>query len=121
MIEIRKAVNTYLKTLHPRVYFQEAPMDAIFPYIVYDLPNSFGDGEGGEVVNLDIDGWDSNNLGDTIVIENLMQIINSIDKQVLATDKITVVFYLDNKIPLLDDNKQIKRRKYIYSGLLIRR
>lgn len=120
MIEVRKALNLYLKTLHPRVYFQTAPENAVFPYIVYDLPNIISDGEGGEIVTLDIDGWDMNTTGDTTTIENLMQTINSIDKQVLTTDEITVVFYLENKMALIDDDKRIKRRKYTYSGNLIR-
>lgn len=118
MTEVRKALNTYLKTLHPRVYFQVAPENALFPYVVFDLPNSFSDGEGGEIVTLDIDGWDLNNTGDTTVIENLMKTINSLDKQVLTTDEITVVFYLENKMALADDDKHIKRRKYTYSGKL---
>lgn len=121
MIEIRKALSTYLKTLHTRVYFQIAPTDAIYPYIIYDLPNSFSDGEGGEVVTLDIDGWDSNITGDTTIIENLMKTINVLDKKTLTTDEIVVTFYLENKIPLLDDDKAIKRRKYIYQGRLMRR
>ena len=121
MIEIRKAINTYLKTLHTRVYFQVAPKNAVFPYIIYDLPNSFSDGEGGETITLDIDGWDMNSTGDTAAIENLMKTVNHIDKKTLITDEIAVTFYLENKIPLLDDDKNIKRRKYIYSGRLLRR
>lgn len=121
MIDVRKAVSTYLKTLHSRVYFQIAPENAVFPYIVYDIPNSFSDGEGGEVVTLDIDGWDLNNTGDTTAIEALMQTINTLDKKVLTTDNISVVFYLENKMPLIDDDKRIKRRKYTYSGKLFRR
>jgi hypothetical protein len=132
MIEVRKAVSTYLKTLHPRVYNQVAPEDAVFPYIVYDLPNSFSDGEGGEVVTLDVDGWDLNNTADTTVIESLMQTINGytdadgnivqgLDKKILTTDNISVVYYLENKMALIDDDKRIKRRKYTYSGRLMRR
>lgn len=121
MIEVRKAINTYLKTLHPRVYFQIAPESATFPYIVYDLPNSFSDGEGSELISLDIDGWDTNNTGDSTALENLMKTINSIDKKTLTTTEIAITLFLDNKIPLLDDDKAIHRRKYIYSGRLIRR
>lgn len=121
MIEVRKAINTYLKTLHPRIYFQQAPEDAIFPYIIYDIPNSFSDGEGGEIITLDIDGWDSNTTRDSTVIENLMKTINAIDKKTLSTNEVTLTLFLDNKIPLLDDDKNIHRRKYIYSGKLIRR
>ena len=121
MIEVRKELNKYLKTLHPRVYFQIAPETATFPYIIYDLPNSFSDGEGGEIITLDIDGWDYNEIGDTTTIETLMQTINVIDKKTLSTEDMAVTFFLENKIPLIDDDKRIKRRKYVYSGRLIRR
>lgn len=121
MIEVRKVINTYLKTLHPRIYFQVAPEVAVFPYVVYDLPSSFSDGEGGEIITLDIDGWDMNNTRDTTVIENLMKTINAIDKKTLTTSEIALTLFLDNKIPLLDDDKNIHRRKYTYSGRLIRR
>lgn len=131
MIEVRKAIKSFLKSIHPnvtidgktisRVFFQQAPEDAIFPYIVYDLPNSFSDGEGGELISLDIDGWDSNITRDTTVIENLMKTINTIDKKTLTTSEIALTLFLDNKIPLLDDDKNIHRRKYIYSGRLLRK
>jgi len=121
MIETRKVLNTYLKTLQPRVYFQVAPNDAVFPYIIYDLPSIYDDGEGLETVTLDIDGWDLNNTGDSTIIENLMSEINSLNKKTLTNDKISVTFYLENKLALLDDDKRIKRRKYTYSGRLFRR
>ena len=120
MIEIRQVLSTYLKTLHPRVYFQVAPDNAIYPYLIYDIPSIYCDGEGGESVVLDIDGWDSNTTGDTTAVENLMLAINALDKKVLTTDNMSVVFYLDNKMALTDTDKSIKRRKYTYSGRLMR-
>jgi hypothetical protein len=131
MIALRTVLSAYLKTLHSRIYFQIAPENAVYPYIVYDLPSIFSDGEGGETITLDIDGWDFNETGDTALIETLMATINGVtdiynnstglDKKVLATDEISVVLYLENKMALLDDEKRIKRRKYTYSGQLIRR
>jgi len=50
-----------------------------------------------------------------------MKTINAIDKKTLTTNEIAITLFLDNKIPLLDDDKTIHRRKYIYSGRLIRR
>lgn len=131
MIRIRTALNNYLKTLHPRVYFQDAPKDAPFPYIVYSV-SMYPDGEGFERVVLDIDGWDSNNNNDATVIENLMQkvngyigadgeIIQGLDKKTLTTDNMSVVFYLDSKLPVEDTDKRIKRRKYSYTGKLYNR
>lgn len=121
MIELRTALSTYLKTLHPRVYFQGAPENAVFPYIVYDIPQSVSDGENYEVINLDIDGWDSNSTGDTVVLETLMSNISAIDKHTLITDNIAVTFYLETKLTLEDDDKRIKRRKYTYQGKLFKR
>jgi hypothetical protein len=131
MIEVRKALIPFLKTLHPRVYYQIAPENAIYPYIVYDIPSIFCDGEGGEVVVLDIDGWDSNDTGDTTIIETLMATINGklddegnptgLDKKTLITSEIAVTYFIENKLSLTDEDKKIKRRKYIYTGKLMRR
>lgn len=121
MIELRTALQEYLKTLHQRVYFQGAPNNAKYPYIVYDIPSIVPDGEGYELITVDIDGWDSNDTGDTMSIENLMTNINALDKKVLTTDNISVVFYLDNKLTVIDDDKRIKRRRYTYQGKLYRR
>lgn len=121
MIEVRTVLNTYLKALHPRVYFQTAPDNAVFPYIIYDIPSIFCDGEGSEVVALDIDGWDSNSTGDTTIIENLMKNINDLDKKTLMNEDIVATFFLENKLALTDDDKKIKRRKYIFYGKLMRR
>lgn len=121
MIELRILLQEYLKTLHSRVYFQTVNEKEMFPYIIYDFPNSIPDGEGYELITVDIDGWDYNNTGDTTEIENLMRIINSLDKKTLISDDTAVTFYLENKIPLVDPDKRIKRRKYIYQAKLFRR
>lgn len=121
MIELRTLLQKHLKTLHSRVYFQTVNEKEVFPYIIYDFPNSIPDGEGYELITVDIDGWDYNNTGDTTVIENLMKTINSLDKMTLINDDIAVTFYLENKIPLVDPDERIKRRKYIYQAKLFRR
>ena len=121
MIEIRKAVNAYLRSLYSNIFYMQAPDTAAYPYIVYTL-EVYPDGEGGGIVDLEIDGWNLDLTGDTTVIENLMVLINSIDKETLVTDKLSVTFFNENMIPLLDDSdKAIQRRKYMYTGNLIRK
>jgi len=121
MIEIRKAVNAYLRSLYSNIFYMQAPDTAAYPYIVYTL-EVYPDGEGGGIVDLEIDGWNLDLTGDTTVIENLMVLINSIDKKTLVTDKLSVTFFNENMIPLLDDSdKAIQRRKYMYTGNLIRK
>ena len=122
MKNLRKLLHPYLKSIHPRVYFQDAPDDAQFPYLTYDFTQITNDGEEFETVALDVDGWDMPAGGDTTALENLMESVNdALNKKTLTAEGLAVTFYLDRKIPLRDDNKNIRRRKYIYEARLFGR
>ena len=119
---LRELLYPQLKAIHPRVYFQMAPDDAPFPYLVYDFTQITNDGEGFETVAVDVDGWDIPADGDTTALETLMQTANdALNKKTLTAEGLAVTFYLDRKIPLVDDNPGIKRRKYIYEARLFGR
>ena len=114
VIEIRKIINIALKSIHPRVYYRSAPDTAVFPYLVYDLPNSTDDGTLEQFV-LDVDAWESTN-GDTTGLETL---IDSADKSlhrktIIVGGDLAVTLYRENRLTLTDDDPNIKRRKYIY-------
>jgi hypothetical protein len=117
MIELRTLVHSFLKTLHSNVYFLRAPKNAPTPYLVYSLEIR-SESEFTQFVLLDIDGWDIGN--DSSNLETLMATINSsLDKKTLMTaENIAVSFYLDRKIPMVDDDPQILRRMYMYQGKL---
>lgn len=121
MMNLRKILYPFLKSLHPRVYFQIAPDNAQFPYLVYDFTQIQNDGEDFETVAVDIDGWDMPSNGDTTALETLMETVNNgFNKKTLTADGLAVTFYLDRKIPLRDDDPKslIKRMKYIYEARL---
>lgn len=127
MIELRKIIKGYLKGIHPRVYFQSAPSDAVFPYVVYDIPNISDDGELQEIILIDIDGWDRPENGDTLPLEIIMASIegdgdlfspSGLNKRTLIAEKIAVSFYLETKLPLEDTDPLILRRKYTYQAKL---
>ena len=114
VIELRKIINTVLKSIHPRIYYRSAPETAVFPYLVYDLPNSTDDGTLEQFV-LDVDAWDTSS-GDTTGLETL---IDSADKSlhrktITVDDNLAVTFYRETRLTLTDDDPNIKRRKYIY-------
>jgi len=114
VIELRKMINTMLKSIHPRIYYRSAPDTAVFPYLVYDLPNSTDDGTLEQFI-LDVDAWESTN-GDTTGLETL---IDSADKSlhrktITVDDVLAVTFYRENRLTLTDDDPNIKRRKYTY-------
>lgn len=128
IIEIRKAINSFLKSKHPnvivkgesrqRVFFEVAVDDAPVPYLVYDLPNSFTLDESTETFVLEIDGWDAPANGDTTALETLMSFVNDgedgLHKKVIIVNGIGMVFNLENRLPLRDDNRLIRRQKYKY-------
>jgi len=119
---LRELLYPRLKDIHPRVYFQVAPESAEFPYLVYDFTQIVNDGEEFETVAVDVDGWDMPADGDTTALETLMQTVNDVlNKKTLTAEGLAVTFYLDRKIPLRDDNKDIRRRKYIYEARLFGR
>ena len=114
-IELRKALLDLLKTQHSQVYFQIAPDDAVFPYVVYDLPNSVDDGTLENFV-LDIDVWDIDT--DTTVLETLISNIDNVlhRKTIYIADTVNAILYRENRMTLADDDKRIRRRKYIYQA-----
>lgn len=117
MIQFRTALSTFLKTLHPRVYFQVAPENAVFPYLVYDFTNVLDDGEISQIVTVDIDGWDMEE--DTTALETMMQTANAgLNKKVISNDSLAATFYLESKLSPQDTDKRIIRRKYIYTARL---
>lgn len=72
--DLRIAIAAFLRSKHPRVYFQQADNKAAFPYLVFDLPNTIDTGESPEVYVLDVDGWDDS--PDTGALEDLMALVD---------------------------------------------
>lgn len=112
IIELRKEIVTSLKTVHPRVYSKKAPKDAVFPYLVYDLPNAFS--EDPEIFIFDIDGWDDSE--DTTALEILIDSVDALlhRKTIFTSGKVSATFYRDKKLSPTDDDPRINRRKYTY-------
>lgn len=120
MIELRNIIKGQLKSVHPRVTYQGSHEKLAFPYLVYDIVNINDDGEGFQQVTLDVDGWD--NSADTTELETLMKKVNqTLNKKTFVSGDSTVTFYIENKLPLTDDEVTIKRRKYTYQGRLFER
>lgn len=113
MIELRKQLNKILKTIHPRVYYMKATDKKTFPYIVYDLPQSYSDGEQ-EIFNLDIDVWDNNQ--DTTELETLSRIIwNELDRYHFIDEDMQFSIYRQGRFTIDDDDPRIKRRTLTFN------
>jgi hypothetical protein len=112
MIELRKVIQTYLKSKHARVYFQVAPDNATYPFVVYELPNSIDDGAMERFV-LDIDVWDDES--DTTSLETLASNIdNGLHRLTVMSNGLGCTFYRENRMSMTDDDSRLRRRKLIY-------
>ena len=122
MTELRRILIAYLETLATRVYYRRAPEKAVFPYIVVEFLPSINDGEWDSVIPVDIDGWDRPVAGDTTILETIMDTIQlGLNKKSILTSNIGVTFYLESRRPVMDDDKQIERRKLSFEARLIER
>ena len=120
MIEVRKVIQSHLKTIHPRIFFQKAYENAQFPYVVYEI-EILDLGDNLQLVTLDVDGW-SDDYSDTTDLENLMSNIDaSFKKEIIINDSLVISFYRDRKLSIIDDDPRINRRKYIYQARLYER
>lgn len=117
MIELLKVINTKLRSVTSRSYFDIAPNQAEFPYVTYRLPVS-NDIDGCPNGNredfiLEIDIWD--NITDTTRLETLAQ---QIDDEMQRTHEynsnVAVSFYRLNRLMLPDTDQTINRRQLRY-------
>ena len=113
IIDIRTELQRLLKTVHARVYYEVATDITVFPYVVYNLPNSIDSGDLESFV-LDVDVWD--NSQSTTALEILCDNIDTLlhRKNVVIADSVGFVIYRENRLNIIDDDPRIKRRKYIY-------
>lgn len=115
VLRLRSAIVAILRAVHLRVYYQRAPDNAVYPYLVYELSNSVDQGDTEQFV-LDVDGWDRPAVqGDSMQLEQLMDTVDeALDRRVVTVDGTPVVIYRETRLPLEDDDVRLLRRKYVY-------
>lgn len=119
MIEIRQILHPYLLTLHPRAWFDRAPNNAQYPYLVYTFSVIQDDGQGYQQMTLDVDGWDDRE--DTTRLEVLMSTVEAgLDKHGLVGTGVVLRFYIENKNSIPEDDG-IQRRRYMFQGRVFKR
>lgn len=106
-------IKTHLETKYERVYHEQAPINAIFPYIVFEVTTGFKNGERDDLT-LIIDIWDRNQS--SMEIEDLTdKIDNLFHNENLPTNEVLPTFFRENRLKVEDPDKTLKRRQLRYS------
>lgn len=131
VLEVRRTIQDALKAVHPRVWFERAPDDAPFPYLVFHLEAITDPSL--ERFLLDVDGWDAPADGSTVALEELMERVDqALHKRVICLqpsggfvspfqfvpsddrDSLAFAIYRDRRLWPEDDDPRIRRRMYSY-------
>lgn len=125
MKALRTAITTYLKTLYPNVYYEEAPSKAPMPYVVFSFNPSFTRSETGETFLLDIDGFDIPANNSSIAVEDMMELLKGdgnlledptgLDRQILVDSEVYATFAFDTRNKVTEKDKKIKHLLHSYA------
>lgn len=130
MINVKKALQAYLETLHSQVYFKDAPDDAPYPYLVINFGQTMASGEYTKQIIVDIDFWDFPANNDDTSLENLATLVEGngnitnptgLNKKVLTTSNGHINFKLDRVLDLHEKDKRILRKMQIYEAKMFLR
>ena len=108
--DLKKLVQTKLKTLTDNVYYELASDQALYPHIVFDFDMiDLGDLSRQDYV-LFIDVWDKGK--NTKAVDDLAdQVENLLQAENLPQDHILPTFYLIDRRRVLDEDRTIRHRQ----------
>ncbi|HSQ88097.1 tail completion protein gp17 [Romboutsia sp.] len=108
MNKLLELILQTLKTKHPRVYHEDAPSNAEYPYIVFNVNDGFKTHRDDLVLIIDI--WDRNDS--SIVIEDLTDTIDKLlDESNLPNEFVLPTFYRQQRFKVEEPDKKLKHRQ----------
>jgi len=107
--ELKKLLQTKLKTITNDVYYEQADDDALYPHIVFSFRTiDLGDLSRQDYI-LEIDLWDKG-TSTTAIDKMADDVENLLQGQNLPQTGILPTFYLYDRKSILDSDKDIKHR-----------
>ena len=102
--ELRKLVQELLKEITPLVYYKIADEDALFPHIVHLIDRVNLIAEHRDDVSLTVDIWTKS---ESNAIDMADEVEKKLNRENLPQDGILPTFFLETRITVSDDDKDI--------------
>lgn len=117
MLKIQRYLTSELSKISPRVYFKDSKSDSIFPYVVFNLPNSTNPETDSENVVLEINIWDYSR--ESYDASRNVEVIADRIEEALSfnrylRDDCLLIFTKRNRLTLRDSDKNVERRQLRY-------
>ena len=107
--DLKKLIQTKLKTLTTNVYFEIAIDNALYPHIVFTFDNVNLDDLSRQDYILNVDIWDKGKS--TTAVDDLTDKVESLlQAQNLPQTHVLPTFYLIDRKTIPDEDKQIQHR-----------
>lgn len=108
MNKLLELILKTLKTKHGRVYHENAPQNAEYPYIVFNINDGLKSHRDDLILIIDI--WDRNDS--SMRIEDLTDMIDTLlDEANLPNEFVLPTFYRQQRLKVEDEDKTLKRRQ----------
>lgn len=112
MRHLKTQLTTQLKNVYPKVYYENAPDDAVFPYVVYSLGSSYNN-RANCIYTLDLDVWDKSTSSKK-VDDITKDLIKKLDLTGYIDEEIQYSLYFDRTVDTGSEDKTLKRKTVIF-------
>lgn len=118
MLSIQAYLTKELRKICPRTYNENATQNAIFPYVVFNMPLSTRSSRDSDAVYLEIDIWDYARDGydATYNVETITNRIEKFLKDNRHLDENQLLIFTEtNRLSLRDPDTNVRRRQLRYT------
>jgi len=107
------AIATRLKTVTSKVYLEEAPTNAVMPYIVYSITGSI-DSYDMDAIALEVDVWGTG--PDTTALETMANSVRAaMDNYSVVNANVGATCYYEGTLQIKDPIENIRRRRVSFT------
>lgn len=108
---LKKALKTLFQSSITQVFYNQASSTATFPYLVYEFRSVNNEISTDYIVEADV--WDKGM--ETVNIDNICDELEELHQYVYTDNNIQFRLYFESRQSIIDENKELKRRRLVFT------